>query len=124
MSSPVRAKVRRFIKGCAITIVATIVLIAAAAFPYDVDKPLSAEDLDQSRKYYAQAYKKNTPNEEQHSDYETKYVQIGIEHAEGEHILERVSEFAAEYGLRTGAVLDVGSGRGYLQDVVDNYTGL
>jgi SAM-dependent methyltransferase len=119
------AKVRRFVTSCAIVLSAAILLIAATNFPYDVDKPLSPEDLEKSRKYYAEAYSKGTPTEEQPaSDYETKYLKIGTEAAEGSRIEQRVSDFAAEYGLRNGAVLDIGSGRGYLQDVVENYTGL
>jgi SAM-dependent methyltransferase len=35
-----------------------------------------------------------------------------------------VQRFVEQYGLQKASVLDVGSGKGYLQDVVANYTGL
>lgn len=116
---------RRFVTYCLIVLAAAIVLIAATNFPYDVDRPLSVAELAKSRQYYAEAYQKGTPAEEQPpAEYDTKYLKIATEAAEGSHIEEQVSEFASKYGLRNGAVLDIGSGRGYLQDVVENYTGL
>jgi Methylase involved in ubiquinone/menaquinone biosynthesis len=120
-----RAKVRRFVVSCVIAVLAAIALIAATNFPYDVDTPLSAADLEKSRKYYAEAYSKGTPSEEQSaSDYESRYIKIATAAAESQHIEQQVSEFAAKYGLGNKPVLDIGSGRGYLQDVVENYTGL
>lgn len=119
------AKVRRFVTGCLIVVAAAIVLIAVTHFPYDVDKPLSAEELAKSRQYYAEAYQKGTPAVDvTASEYDTKYLKIGTETAIGAHIEAQVSDFASKYGLGKGAVLDIGSGRGYLQDVVENYTGL
>jgi hypothetical protein len=107
------AKVRRFAASCAIALVAVIVLIAAANFPYDVDRPLSAGDLEKSRKYYAEAYSKGTPAEEQsNSDYESRYIKIATGAAEGQRIEQQVSDFASKYGLRNRPVLDIGSGRG------------
>jgi SAM-dependent methyltransferase len=39
-------------------------------------------------------------------------------------IEERVRNFLNQYDLRGKAILEIGSGSGYLQDVVENYTGL
>ena len=39
-------------------------------------------------------------------------------------IKEGLASFIAQYGLEKKRALDVGAGRGYLQDVVDDYTGL
>jgi len=103
---------------------AAIALIAATNFPYDVDRPLSAEELDKSRQYYADAYQKGNQAEVQDSEYDSKYLKIGAEAAESDHVDKQVSDFASKYGLRDAAVLDIGSGRGYLQDIVENYTGL
>lgn len=119
------AKVRRFVTCCAVVLVAAIVLITATNFPYDVDRPLSAEELQKSRKYYAEAYSNGTSTEEQSSsDHESKYIKIATGAAESQRIEQQVSDFASRYGPRSGAVLDIGSGRGYLQDVVEKYTGL
>jgi SAM-dependent methyltransferase len=120
-----QAMLRRFVTCCAIVLAAAIVLIAATQFPHDVDRPLSAEELAKNRQYYAEAYQKEAPAEEQPpSAYDTKYLKMGAEAAERAHIEEQVSGFASKYSLRNGAVLDIGSGRGYLQDVVEDYTGL
>ena len=125
MGSLARTKVRRWVAGCAIALGAAVVLIAATQFPYSVGRPQSAEELEKTRAYYAEAYKKAAPAEEQPtSEFETKYIRIAAEQADGQHITEQVARFAAAYGLRNGAVLDVGSGRGYLQDVVGNFAGL
>jgi cyclopropane fatty-acyl-phospholipid synthase-like methyltransferase len=116
------AKVRRFVTYCVAVLAAAVVPIAATQFSYDAGRPLSAEELAKSRQYYAEAYHKETPAEEQPpSEYDTKYLKIGAEAAEAAHVREQVSDFAAKYGLQDGAVLDIGSGRGYLQDVVENY---
>src|SRR5262249_53138016 len=78
-----------------------------------------------ARRYYADAYKKGTPSEEQpSSEYDTKYLRIGLQVVEDVGVKQLVSDFARKYGLEKEAVLDIGSGSGYLQDVVDNYTGL
>ena len=120
-----RSRTHRVVAGCAIALVAAIVLIAAAEFPYDVDAPLSPEQVEKNRAYYAEAYKAGATTEEHPaSDYDNKYIRIATYWAQAAHIDEQVSSFAAKYGLAKGAVLDIGSGRGYLQDIVENYTGL
>jgi SAM-dependent methyltransferase len=121
---PFPAKMRHFAKYSVIVLSAVVVLIAVTHFPYDVDRPLSAEEVAKNRQYYAEAYQKSTPAETPASEYDTKYLKMAAEAAEGAHIKEQVSDFASRYGLRNGAVLDIGSGRGYLQDVVEDYTGL
>jgi len=119
------SKGRRFAIRCVVVLAAAVVLIAAAHYPYDVDRLLSPEELAKNRQYYAEAYQKGVPAEEQApSAYDSKYLKMATEAAEDAHIDKQVSDFAATYGLRNGAVLDIGSGRGYLQDVVENYTGL
>ncbi len=116
---------RRFALRLAVVAAAAIVLVAATNFPYDVDKPLSAEELAKNRNYYAEAYRKGAEQAEQPATvYDTRYVQIAARAAEAHHVDAMVARFVNTYGLRQGAMLDIGSGRGYLQDVVENYTGL
>jgi SAM-dependent methyltransferase len=116
---------RRFVQRLAVLAAGVAVLIIATNFPYDVDKPLSAKELAKNRNYYAEAYRKGTPTEEQPAtEYDTRYVQIATRAADAHHINDQVAQFVAQYGLQKGAMLDIGSGRGYLQDVVENYTGL
>lgn len=117
---------RSMVRKGTLALIGAALLIVVTHFPYTVDKPLTAEDLEKNRKYYAEAYKKEDASGEPkpESEYETKYIRMATQVAEAQHIKEQVAEFAAKYGLQKGAVLDIGSGRGYLQDVVENYTGL
>jgi len=100
-------------------------LLLAKFFPYDSDTPLSAEEMAKERKYYARAFNQHdrelNPGE---SEEEERYVKIGEMVAQAYHIKEQIQEFIAKSGLGAKRALDVGSGRGYLQDVVDDYTGL
>ena len=118
-------ELRRIAIGVGLGIAAAVVAIAAVEFPYDVDAPSSAEDLEKSRRYYAEAYRQpDSAGEQSPSAYETKYLQIAQEAAETFHIRELVEAFVASYGLQNRPVLDIGSGRGYLQDAAGDYTGL
>ena len=124
-SAPSASKIRRNLIRCAIIVFLLLVGIGAAGFPRDVDTPLGEAEVEKSRAFYADAYKKGAPAEEQTaSDYDTKYLEIATAAANEQHINDKVAAFASQYGLRDGSVLDIGSGRGYLQDVVGNYTGL
>jgi hypothetical protein len=44
--------------------------------------------------------------------------------AEDLHLEPQVREFVSQYGLESRPMLEIGSGRGYLQDVAKDYTGL
>jgi SAM-dependent methyltransferase len=106
-------------------LLAAMMLVAALNFPYDVDAPLSAQELENSRKYYAEAYQERANgNEQSTSEYDAKYLQTAKAAAEGAHINEQLERFVSRYGLRDRPILEIGSGRGYLQDVVEDYTGL
>lgn len=109
-----------------VTMVALVLAIALAAihFPYDVDAPLSEQEVTAARKYYTEAYQ--APQSENHapSEYETKYIRVAQMAAKEAHIEERVSAFAQQFKLHNRPVLEIGSGRGYLQDIAQNYTGL
>ena len=121
MLKPAKA-LRRILQA----VIVAVILIAAMNFPYDVDAPLSAQELDKSRQYYAQAYKQGpTPGEEQApSEYDTKYLKIATAMAASEGVNQKVEQFVASYGLHDKPVLEIGSGRGYLQDFAEDYTGL
>lgn len=94
-------------------------------FPYDTDAPLSGQEMAKERDYYAKAFgagdRELNPGE---SAEEERYVKIGRVEAEGLHVEDRVRAFVTRYDLISKKTLDVGSGRGYLQDMVDDYTGL
>jgi SAM-dependent methyltransferase len=100
------------------------VLISVLHFPFDVDEPLSQEQVEAARKYYTEAYEKPVSDTQQTTDYETKYLRVAAAAAKEYRIEEQVSSFVSQFNLSDRAVLEVGSGRGYLQDLAQNYTGL
>lgn len=121
MSSAVGTGLKRLI----IAVGAVYALTLAVYYPLGTDAPLTPEEVEKNRKYYAEAYSQKPQGEDKpQSDYEIRYIKIATRAAEGERISEKLSAFAAQYGLRDKAVLEIGSGRGNLQDIVDNYTGL
>ena len=90
-------------------------------FPYSTDLPLSAAEQQDLQKIYATAYQKEgTGGEEGDSDY-VKMAQVAAEKAD---VLGNIRAFATSFKLMDKKVLDIGAGRGYLQDVVNDYTGL
>lgn len=104
---------------------ATVVLIAALHFPYDVDAPLTEAEVEKNRRFYAEAYEKpTTANEPGVSEYESEYTRVAEAAAKASRIDQEVAAFVERYDIRHRPVLEIGSGRGYLQDVADDYTGL
>jgi ubiquinone/menaquinone biosynthesis C-methylase UbiE len=87
-------------------------VIVVAHFPYDTG---GANQTVDSRKFYDSAY---SPEDQQ------RYTKVAEDAAKLYRITERVTTFAHDYHLENKKVLDVGAGRGYLQDVVSDYTGL
>jgi SAM-dependent methyltransferase len=98
-------------------------VLALAYFPYDTDGPLSEEEMRKTREFYAQAYAA-PPGNEPDSPNTERYVKIAAAVAEDLKVEDRVREFAERYDLAGKRVLEVGAGRGYLQDIVGDYTGL
>jgi SAM-dependent methyltransferase len=96
---------------------------AALHFPYDIDAPLTLQEIDAAKKYYAEAYEKPSESKER-SEYETEYIRVAEGAAKRFRIEEQVSAFVKQYRLTDRPVLEIGSGRGYLQDVAWHYTGL
>lgn len=97
-----------------------LALVTAANFPYDTDRPLSPVEIETTRRYYAEAFQARTSGEA----HDTKYIHVAAEAARVFRIREQITAFADEFGLRYASVLEIGSGRGDLQDVVPDYTGL
>ncbi|MGE5487576.1 MAG: class I SAM-dependent methyltransferase [bacterium] len=97
---------------CILTYLALWLLVVAIHFPYDTGSP---KQVDGEQAFYNVAY---SPADEQ------KYVEIATRAAKQFRIEENVRAFVKDYALESTKVLDVGAGRGYLQDVVDDYTGL
>ena len=107
-----------------VAIVIFTIIIAAIHFPYDTDEPLTPQDLDAARRYYTAAYQKPVTESQTTSEYETKYIRVAEAAAKTYHIEEQVDAFVKRLNLNHRPVLEIGSGRGYLQDTAQNYTGL
>jgi SAM-dependent methyltransferase len=120
-------RVYKYLKALKRVMVALFVItfiIAAIHFPYDVDTPLTAKEIEAARKYYTDAYQKPVIESHVTSEYETGYIREAEAAAEFFRIEEQVAAFVKRFNLSDRPVLEIGSGRGYLQDVAQNYTGL
>lgn len=93
------------------------VLLVVLHFPYDTDA--SGAEPRSASGFYEAAYQP-TDQRKRGLDYE----QTAIQAAKASNIGGQVRDFVERYGLHDKRVLDVGSGRGYLQDIVADYTGL
>jgi SAM-dependent methyltransferase len=108
-------------------VLATLLLIvinSALHFSYDVDAPLTQQEVEAAQKYYTEAYRKPVIDNPASPEYETKYIRVAESAAANFRIEEQVSTFVQRYNLTDRPVLEIGSGRGYLQDVARSYTGL
>jgi SAM-dependent methyltransferase len=112
------------LKHVAVVTAVVIIVVGAIHFPYDIDAPLTLQELEAARKYYAEAYQKPVAENQERSEYETEYLRVAKAAAEGFRIEEKVTAFVKQFNLSDKQVLEIGSGRGYLQDVAQNYTGL
>lgn len=94
-------------------------------FPYATDPPATrARQPVDAVAFYTQAYAAPVAQSEKERAREEEYVSVGRKAAKALRIEETVKGFADQYHLQGKKVLDVGSGRGYLQDMVDDYVGL
>jgi SAM-dependent methyltransferase len=112
------------LKRLLVALLAITVIVAALHFPYDVDAPLTQQELEATQKYYADAYQKPVTDNQATSEFDTEYIRVAKAAAESLRIEEQVRGFVERFNLRERPVLEIGSGRGYLQDLAQNYTGL
>ena len=86
-------------------------------FPYATDDPVRREDA--VREFFDIAF--SEPSAVRKGD---EFTLRSASMRKQVYVQDRVRDFVERYHLRDAAVLDVGSGLGYLQDAVANYTGL
>jgi SAM-dependent methyltransferase len=111
---------RRFF-WCGAGAAAMVILLVVIDFPYATDAALSPEETAKTIAFYQREYAAGTDAPDTTS---ADYVKTGEAVASAWHVEERLREFVHEHGLEDKKVLDIGAGRGYLQDVVGDYTGL
>ncbi len=93
-------------------------------YPYATDRQ-SALDHDQAgAEFYKTAYAAPTAQTKEEREQEEVYVRVAQRAAKIFDIEGMVKRFVVDYHLQNERVLDVGAGRGYLQDMVPDYVGL
>ena len=99
------------------------ILLTAVHFPHDTDASsarLASEGGQANATRFYEAEYRPSAREKRGVDYEKAAANAAkIFNVEG-----RVRDFVDRYQLHDKRVLDIGSGRGYLQDIVADYTGL
>jgi SAM-dependent methyltransferase len=91
----------------------------ALHFPRATDPPLGGKDSAELIRFYADAYAK-----ESKSWTGPNYVVSAQAADDGYGFTDAVKQFIEKYNLKDAKALDIGSGRGQLQDLVADYTGL
>lgn len=94
--------------------------LVAIYYPSDQDVVKASANTTQ---YYQDAYSRETAGDDTSLANE-RYVKIAKAAAELYDVKGGVERFVRQYGVKGAKALEVGAGRGYLQDVVENYTGL
>ncbi len=117
-------KYLRALKNVVAVVLFLTVGIAVIHFPYNVDTPLTGPEIEAALKYYTEAYQKPESESKERSEYETEYIRVAERSAKLFRIEEQVGAFVKRFGLGDRPVLEIGSGRGYLQDLAQDYTGL
>lgn len=104
-------------------LLAWIALGILAQFPFDSDPAMTQAQLASTRSFYTQAYAAPAASAAPAAEDDI-YVRVATRAAKIFKIEDKVAEFVRQYGLQNRKVLEVGAGRGYLQDHVADYTGL
>src|SRR2546428_3791859 len=76
----------RALKHIMIVVLSVTIIIGALHFPYDVDAPLTQQEVDAARKYYTEAYQKPVSESQLSSAYETAYVRMAEAMANAFHL--------------------------------------
>lgn len=94
-------------------------------FPFATDPPVINQPLARKTAlFYNQTYAPSRMESGKDQTPDEKYVRVAERAAKISDVEGKIRRFVSEYHLESRRVLDVGAGRGYLQDVVGNYVGL
>lgn len=112
---------KKRIRTVGITVFVILAAINVFSFPWSSDDELSSKDTEAQRAFYGKAYQTAAaPTDSDTTDY-TKGA-VGLH--EVQQTKPRLAKFIEEKGLTKGRSLEVGSGVGFFQDVMEHYTGL
>jgi ubiquinone/menaquinone biosynthesis C-methylase UbiE len=109
----------RLLRNCLWIGLVALACLVAIHFPYITDAEPSAQETAKVVTYYQQAY-----SAMQSADTGEAYMKVAEDVAEGIGVKGTLQDYIRTHDLSGKRALDVGSGRGYLQDVVPDYTGL
>ena len=124
------AVIKRFVRASVRLILAAGLALSASIavnFPYHYDRPIPPAEVEAQRQYYsAQYHREKITNSADTTvpDEASPYVRLAKNARHKFRIEDQVRAFVERFNLQDKAVLEIGSGSGYLQDVVGNYTGL
>ncbi len=122
---PVKRRRLTPLRVCALFCFVLTVAVVLIHYPYATDPQHDAVRGNlQSKAFYEQAYAPEAAGEEARDQADDAYVKVAERAAEVFNIKGMVRTFVDQYQLKNKRVLDVGAGRGYLQDMVEDYTGL
>jgi SAM-dependent methyltransferase len=91
-----------------------VVAVNAWYWPRDSDGNVAAWLHRAGREFYGHGYAQAD---------ELRYQEVAEAAAQENDVIGSVTNFVLGFGLQDARVLDVGAGRGYLQDIVRDYTG-
>jgi len=111
-------------KFCVLAFFALWAANVAIHFPFATDRQTAIDYEKASAEFYKQAYAASTAPTPEEQEQEEIYVQVAQRAAKTYDIEGAVRRFVAAHQLENKRVLDIGAGRGYLQDMVENYVGL
>jgi SAM-dependent methyltransferase len=97
-----------------VTVFFLFAVVVLVCFPYDHDGQKSIAAAEDLQKYYRNPSAIDTASPELEAKFDKTHEQNKV----------RIAQFIGAYGLQNKKILDVGSGSGYLQDSVADYTGL
>lgn len=118
----------RWAKRLVLAALTFLVVSTLAFYPWATDNQASAADTEAQRQFYAKAFAAtrnlNTAGQSTGAVALDEYSRRAV----ALHVLEgskpKLAGFLAERGITNGRGLDVGSGSGFFQDVMADYTGL
>jgi SAM-dependent methyltransferase len=105
--------------------VSLLTLLILSHFPYATDKQTEkVRSNGPAAAFYEQVYAVTAGFNPDEAAKDDAYASAAKAWNDANHPEEDLKEFAAQYHLENKRVLEVGSGAGYMQDVVQDYTGL
>jgi len=101
-------KYLRALKNVTLMLLVVSVILTVLHFPYDVDAPLTPQEIKVAQEYYTEAYQKPVAKNHEESGYETEYLRVAQAAADAFHIEDQVRAFVKRFNLSDRPVLEIG----------------